>query len=503
MSPVLISMEEEISEAFYELNKDKSRSKSDWLHLILTESYPNLEKYWRIACKRVHLRVKEIEKVDPNQHIFVNLHAAYYHYKTQEYFSLIFINQLKGLKPSLIITCIDDIYEIHKRLTNRGGIYHDEVNPSFNDIIGRYHCLLNWRSKEIMMSRFLANQLKCKNYVFAVKHPYRTLFNLVKGKSLRVYLSHPISEVRRLERNNKLSEARKIEKEISEISDLLTEKSTVFLPTTIDEYRIHNEKIKVRQGKEYTEKIKYLPILTKRWDSEKYINPSDKLYINSEFNDLNSLWLKKDSRKRIKASSDVLEGLSDLISDQVTTRDYTLVEQSEAIIIYRPIFNGNASGGVQEEYNYFTKLKEELNTGSTCYIFCPQVDIDKYTIKEFEARLNHDFILTKNLKPCPIKGFDGLSKKETKNLINAKVDKYLIMDVLDEVIDNHSIIINIKNSKRPLGINKINKFKNEFVEEFIKSLSVVSDYESGSTYFEKEQISVSKFIDNIFKIHNK
>ena len=498
--PVFISVEEEIEAAFFNLNKSKPRSKSAWLNLILTESYPNLERFWKIAVDNVIKQVNEYYKKVPDRLIFINLHVAYYHNKTQEYFSLVFIKKLQTLKPKMIVTLIDDIYEIHERLTSPGCIYHDSPNPICIELITRYHCLLNWRAKEIMMSRFIANQLGCKNFVLAVKHSYGTLSKLIEGKP-RMYLSHPISEVRRLEKAKKYPTAKKIRDEITSISEELSEEFTVFLPTTIDEFRIYGEKVKSPSGEVLEEKYQLHPLLTKRWDSEFYNKPESLLYLKSGFADNNNLWQKELEEK--SAHHEVLKNLADLISDQVTTRDYTLVEQSDAIVIYRPIFNGNASGGVKEEHNYFMKLKEDLKTKSHCFIYCPAVDINLYMVREFEARLQNEICETKTLSVPPRKQFKNLSPHEISTLIKAKMNQSLVLDVLNEVIDNHDITINVQDSKSPLGKNKILIFKEEFVNEFLRSLSVVSDYETNATLFCSDSITIEDFVKRICKYYSK
>lgn len=494
---ILIKLDTELENVFYEANTSEPRTRQAWVNLILHKSYPHLEKYWKTAFSRILEKVNEIKRTNPGACIFVNLHSCYFHNKTQEYISLINIDELRKLEPKLIVTLIDDIYEIHHRLTKSGGIYHDEKNSSKTEMILRHLRLLDWRSKETMMSRFLANQLNCRNYVFAVKHSYETLYNLLYEDKKTAYLSHPITEVRRLEKLGKTKEAEQIKAEITDVSQELGFQFTTFLPTTIDEYRITTAtQIQHKVGQGNIERRDYHAVLSSRWEDEKYKHPHEILYRPCEFSDENELWQKTPPETIDEEINQLLAALADVISDQVTTRDYTLVEQSDILVIYRPLFNGNASGGVQEEFHYYTMLQSDLENAPVCFIYCPQEDIDKYYIKEFNERITYHLIKTKNLSQSG-DSFKGITERECAKLLEAGRLEGLILDVFIDVLDNHNLALSIVNTKTPLGRNNIADFKNTFVTELLKSYTVVDTYKNKATYFVNEKMTVSAFCSRI------
>lgn len=502
-SPVLIKFEDKIQNAFHEENPLTKKSRSVWLNRILTKSYTKLEEYWDSAFNDVELEIENIKKSNPDRVIFLSIHACYFHYKTQEYISLIDIKKLASLNPEFFVTLIDDIYDIHQRLTKLGGIYHDEKFPTKTGMILRYLRLLDWRAKETMMSRFLAKQLGLKSFLFAVKHPYETLTNLIYEPDLPIaYLSHPISEVRRLEMQGKWDEADKIRSEITELSEYLTTGFTTFLPTSIDEFRIVNKKVILKDANgEPVEEKHFYSHLSQRWDRDNYLNPKNILYKNSEFHDENDLWEKynpemHDELEVDQVSNQLLTALADVISDQVSTRDYTLVEQSNVLIIYRPFFNGNPSGGVKEEFNYYQILQNDLKNPVKCFIYSPQLDIDNYYIKEFNTRIK-GYIDSKDLKCKKVTNFVSISTEECGKLLEAIPNELVLLEVLEEVLNDHHIGIDNHEVKTPLNDNPFGAFKNTFITDFLDACAKVDLYKKVAIDFETKQLTVLEYYDKI------
>ncbi|MGH2648910.1 MAG: hypothetical protein ACRDE8_15135, partial [Ginsengibacter sp.] len=236
--PLIIKIDSEIEKVYTEKTSEPI-AKRIWINKILLLPYSEFKNYWNEAIDKV---IDIVAKEKDSRYIFINLHSCYFHNRTQEYLSLLDLKKLEVLQPKLMITFIDDIFDIHQRLNELGGIYHDYSTASQTDLILRYFSLLDWRSKETMMSKFVANQLGKAHYVLAVKHRYVTFFNLVfkHDKIKKAYLSHPITEVRRLEKENSMR-AKEIKDEILHLENSLSNIFTTFLPTTIDEYRIYTK----------------------------------------------------------------------------------------------------------------------------------------------------------------------------------------------------------------------------------------------------------------------
>ncbi|GAB3910081.1 hypothetical protein GCM10028826_18060 [Mucilaginibacter boryungensis] len=408
---------------------------------------------------------------------------------------------LKSLNPEKVITLIDDIYEIYHRLTKKGGLYTLMQKVTKTEVIFRHIRLLDWRAKETMMSRFLAEQIKnCSHIVLATKHSFDTLTSLINGTFLTAYLSHPISEVRRLEALGEYDRALNIKKEIAEISEYLSIGFTTFLPTTIDEYRISSKESDSNGQKT----LNYISALNVRWEKDKYKDPQHILYQPCDFPNDSQLWTQDISEFDLEDLSQLFSILASIISVQVTTRDYTLVEQSEVLIIYRPLFNGNLAGGVQKEYNYFKHIQAARQKEIICFIYCPQEDIDKFYINEFNARIRYYLSLPNNgLKlKNGVKNFIELSEEECGKLLNIELNKNLILEFFTEVMDKHGMFIDISTVIRPLNDTEIQiqeQFLENFVTGLLKNYEKLDEYKRISTYFEPKTLTPDQLYDNIVK----
>jgi hypothetical protein len=494
VKPILLKLDTEIENAFYEINPSIKKSKQVWKDTILKQTYHVLQILWNKAFQNILSKVHSIKQENPEAFIFINIHSCYYHNRTQEYIPLFRIEELSKLEPTKIITIIDDIFDIHHRLTKTGGIYHDETNISKTMMILRLLRLLDWRAKETMLSRHIANELNIKNYIFAVKHSFDTFSNLIFQETKKVYLSHPITEVRRLEQDGRDVEVRNILSEITDISDRLSYEFTTFLPTTIDEFRIFLKKAEDGLTRDF------YPILTKRWEEEYYNRHKELLFISSEFKDENELWssYKNDEVILDGQINQLLAALADFISDQVTVRDYTLVEQSDMLVIYRPLFNGNASGGVREEFRYYKKLIKDTNKEILCFIYCPLKDINRYYIRQFELKVINEVLEEENLIMDNPDKF-SLSMEEGEKLLFSLNDKNLLLDFFDEVvIDKHNAQIKKTNIKTPLSGNRISDYKEQFAKEVMLQFESIQEYMLDITLFESDNnLSIEEFIKKI------
>jgi hypothetical protein len=298
-----------------------------------------------------------------------------------------------------------------------------------------------------------------------------------------------------LEKKGLSSEVDAIMSDITQISVLLTGIYTTFLPTTIDEYRI-------RFNVDGSKVPNYIPALSKRWEEKLYKSSSDIIYIDSGFDDTNSLWHNIDSIPvDINESiSHLLEALATYISHQVTTRDFSMVEQSDILIIYRPIFNGNASGGVRQEFNYYLRLKNDTDKDKECYIYSPKEDLEKYYIKQFELKIK-DELKMENLYSTNLTEIQ-MNDSEKEILLRSINDKNLLLDVFDSILDSNSIEINRKISISPLSDNQIDIYKNEVIDDLIGNYQSILEYQKKATYYEDNVVSIDTFVQKIDNLHN-
>jgi hypothetical protein len=499
--PYYIKLEAKIESTY---KGPKVTGENIWISSILRQAHPALKLNWENALNAVIKEMNEVRKTNPSQLFFINLHACYFHNRTQEYISLINVNKVKEkLNPDFVVTLIDDVYDIYHRLKRPGGLFSREIRTP-SSMIMRYVRLLDWRSKEIMMSKFIAQQFsevdenqimvkECKHYVFAVKHSFDTLYKLVyeHQNCKRVYLSHAISEVRRLEEAKKDEDVRKIKEEIQEISNNLSDTFTTFLPTTIDEFRIN-----LLEDKENKPPKDYLPVLKPRWESN--TSSENSLYNISGFNNVNKLFQHdaiEDKGKRVK---ELLGALIINIKDQITTRDYSLVEQSDVLVIYRPLYNGNPSGSVQEEFDYYTKVSSFKKNEVLCFIYCPEKDLNAFYPRQFVALLLehiHNRRGGLNRIEEEVTEFRGITEEESKKLIALVNSKSSLSDYLDSILSKYDLGLFIGEKPASMDANDYEmqrKYMQSILDDLSETYAVVEKYKL-STHFEDTDIGIANF----------
>lgn len=355
--------------------------------------YPKsyLRSIWIKAFDMMQQNTNEMENV------FFSMHSIYFQTQNREFFTAYNPDSLKEFKVDKVITLIDDIYDCHARLRAEGGIMsdasrektfdepHKRARARINDLFS----ILDWRSKEIIAAEQISALLNAQHLVVAVKHPVSVILSLLKYNSQLIYISHPITQVRRLAKQDRKEEADEIERLISELIIELTEgykeKVTAIFPTSIDELII--KKADSEPG--------CLPILGKRWpfmfdvDSMMYSKPQQTI---ENPLDLEHIYFDEKGKMKDNLPEVAFYSIRALINDvlkagidaQINSRDHFLVDQCDAICVFRPYFDGNSSHGVAEEIYYRTrryKCKADKQP-KLCVIYCPPDDLAKVRLME-------------------------------------------------------------------------------------------------------------------------
>ena len=351
---------------------------------------PNIQN---LLWTQAYEQIEDILQQDSTKHdfTFLTFHACYYHQKKTEFVCPANLNQLMLLKDraKLIIVLIDDCYDIYIRLMDKNQMYEDVLNSgdSLNTLVESIYNitnLLTWRETEIAFSRKIAQLLNIPMYVISVNHPHFMISRLISNprESLKIlYLSHPISVIRRQAIFTRLSEF------YSELSSFIknvlqTDNVVLFVPDTIDECRIKQEK----QGNNGSDL--YLPELTHGWP----LTFSDQLLrepLPSKLESINALNPTKykystattDAKSAISASLRILDKK---IRNQINSRDLTLVEQSkDGVLVYRPYFAASTHSGVEEEMIYNCDLRDRYDERERkTYIITTKEDLGKLRIQK-------------------------------------------------------------------------------------------------------------------------
>jgi len=335
---------------------------------VLLLPKPILEDLWLAAFRKAVETAEEY--VGGGDRVILTFHAVWYHQLTREYLSAVNFRALGELEtlPTALVTLIDDIFDVKARLSTHGQIFATAHVPEseFVDAIVKLFRILDWRNLEVVLSSKIAEACGLsRHYLLAVKHRIGVFHELLwEENRTTVYLAHPISQVRRMLINGaKQAEADDIVRQIKDLTRELQQDAIVFEPTAIDELRLD---LPVT-----LDKMQYLvPHLGTRWplpsddeDDLLFVSPDENSEVFGErWRELGDSIAargvddQEQSIAEIKQAGPLMSALREQIVHQVTWRDYFLVNQSDVIVAYRPVWCGNESGGVRNEISYLQKL---------------------------------------------------------------------------------------------------------------------------------------------------
>ncbi len=488
-SPDLYNVEK-IMERLYADSGEKLDSEMLWIEKILSLPIPQLYILWESAFKEI---LSKIEKA-PERDVIVSFHACFYHHYTIEYLSFVNSIFLLQFKPDIFITFIDDIYDIHSRLRAPNQIFNPALAGAQDSehIIREMRRILDWRAREIMMSRHLANEInKTPHFCFAVKHPDETFYQLLFENKAPFYFSHPISEVRRLHRSGHEEKANNIIETIHRLEERASHEFVCFLPTTIDEYRIEFN----------PDNKKYSPSLTKRWDEEKYANPNGLLYIKPDKVVDNVFYIPGQKSHSGDHAGD-LKNLAEHIEIQISSRDHKLVEQSECLFVYRPCFNGNVSRGVLKEIKYYLLLIDSLKMPKKCFIYLPHEDQNILKINQLQLHLNNA------VRQGKVK--DHLKRTDDIFLNPNEIDQWISNDenpkqcktLLRKIITDRGLSVKLeRHGLESDSSQEAMQYLNELFIDYKRSVDrFITEYRQAATkIWEEDNLSPETLINNVIQ----
>ena len=283
--------------------------------------------------------------------IFLNMHLSYY--KNSEfyppfiplYFKEIF-TQLPDSKIQ-IITLIDDIFVIWKKILDR------EKSVGFTNTKLSLREILVWRSLESLHGEALQEYVniseegsqRANHFMVSIRHPHETFQNLIFKKSnSKIYLSYHISESRKTKEG--IAEINQFRKTMHNFGK--KENIVIFDPVAIDElaivFALKKERAKNKNLKKLTFKEK------DRWPLN-----------------IANLNVKK-IKWPIQIPISEIDEVGTDISNQIRSRDYTLVDKATHLAVYRPYFNGRLSKGVDAE------IKRANDNFSDVIVYHPKID---------------------------------------------------------------------------------------------------------------------------------
>lgn len=322
-------------------------------------------------------------------------------------------NNIASVGP--ILTLIDDIYDLYYRLSRPGHVFdvrqlvedkleanegseHARYRKAMSLVIQSLIRVLEWRESEIQAAASLGSVWAVPSLTLAVKHPVETAVRLLLGESsasfglgrtLPVYLSHPISAPRKA--NAATGNWPRFVEEFDEFVSLVRQSAvedlhiTPIMPTAIDEFRF------------LTDGDKLLPRLAPRWPlpGEGAARGRDELlycadaghpsYAAYEQQCLQSIFDPpldnegarvgsphgSDGVRGMLVGDAVISGmlrtLESLITLQMANRDHMLVRQCPGFLLYRPLSDEKPrfTGGVRAEIRDQNQLRKFENPRQT------------------------------------------------------------------------------------------------------------------------------------------
>jgi len=347
-----------------------------------------LNELWLEAFE---LCLEEAKKARAEGHdVLLTFHAVWYHHQNREYVSAVNFARLqkRDAKADLVLTLIDDIYDVRARLSEQHGLFEHALNESLSeleDMVLKLLLVLDWRTTEVLISEKIASLCTPCNghFVLAVKHPLATLHALLQAAPPpTVYLAHPISEPKMMQRLGVEREAQRAMQDIQDMAAKLRESTVLFEPTAIDEARLVFEVVSA-------DKKLVVPLLGRRWPlavDEQYllfVPPSSRT--EGEFG---TQWVAKSKevvdaqannhpipyRQELRSTSGLLRILQDTIVRHINQRDHKLIDQADHLVVWRPYFRGKLATGVQEELQYHDRLFRSGKRNNAAIVFHPAED---------------------------------------------------------------------------------------------------------------------------------
>lgn len=326
---------------------------------------------------------KKIEERPPDiSHIFLKIHLTYI--KNSEFFPPFMplsFHQLLTKIPNAhvkIITLIDDVFSIWNQIKEReaGGTY---LNTQL-----RLREILSWRSLEWLRAESLKEYFNKEeegkqivtNFLVSVKHPFNTFSNLIfNPKPIRFYLSYPISDTRKTEEG-----IRDVNDFRDNMHKMASENGAViFDPVAIDELAMEAA-------------LNEIPENTRKKITEVELQEKHRWPINSS--DL----LMPACKYPIKIPIQQIQEVSSDVRNQITSRDYALVDLSQYLAVYRPFYKTKMSTGVDAEIKHakenmrkvivYNPEEDKTAVSGSTHPFLSKVDLFSEKSKFFEHILH-------------------------------------------------------------------------------------------------------------------
>jgi len=286
----------------------------------------------------------------------------------------------RDFSPDVVITLIDDVYTLYERTQARAGGIPAKGVPTLEQLVVARRAetvvgdLIAHQTNAVRAHRregYGAQAATVRNYVVAVGHPLRLLDTLVYAANLlTAYVSHPISEPRRMAEDGNADGLRRVNEYLARMVEFerrrLTEspKVALFYPATIDELPLVRLIFKPAKFSFMSHRggFSWQPVGRKSLWREVHFDLSGRWNLESFFGE-DELLSEKPHRGVVKVPTEQLTQAAGSLVADIGWRDTTLIGQCDKVASCCPLFNRRrkVSGGMASEMNRAVRLAKLVN----------------------------------------------------------------------------------------------------------------------------------------------
>lgn len=343
---------------------------------------------WNIALENA---VSKLSK-ENSQIRILSCHLSLYSQKRREYYSPVKASAFTSIdfKPTHVLLLIDDIYDMFARLSEKNHhLFGSQIRD--NDIkdelkregykepflpnsqeyqsglfrwrINTLTRILEWRYHETVFAENLAYQLGAKFLAVSVKQLIKMpALWIADPLSRAIYVSHPISKLRKEQQKNKNGEWDGYVATFQELQERLVNGNILaVMPTGIDEFRFFR-----KNDQEETPHL-LTGQLTDRWPLPTKTDMTDEfshLLYAPTAHDLHFREILTQGVAEVSQQDKHLQvvNLSGNISRHISSRDHLIVAHADSFFVYRPLYKDpEYSRGVYAEISHFHELIKLYN----------------------------------------------------------------------------------------------------------------------------------------------
>jgi hypothetical protein len=220
-----------------------------------------------------------------------------------------------------------------------------------------------WREAELLLADVLSSETKglrgldYKVDLISVHQPLQSLAEIVLNRKKRVYLAFPITEARRWQYDDEKRDPEKAQKYLSQNLVFRKKMSDHFLafdPSAIDEVLYHHNDNAAFKEHPATISIAHEELWPWIVEPELTILGKKRDSVTVSTRELQDFLHQYSIR-----SVGYTDGIKDKKSEgyrAIHNRDFRLIDQSKAVIFFRPTVKGYWSNGVRQELEYAAKM---------------------------------------------------------------------------------------------------------------------------------------------------